>query len=75
MNGLGCDTLSVDMVRRKIFAVHHLALGAGLYHLENLADLSDVPEAEPSDRGADQAGRRLGWTSASVCVDRRAAIK
>jgi kynurenine formamidase len=25
--------------------VHHLALGAGLYHLENLADLSAVPEA------------------------------
>jgi kynurenine formamidase len=24
--------------------VHHLALGAGLYQLENLADLSELPE-------------------------------
>jgi kynurenine formamidase len=25
--------------------VHHLALGAGLYHLENLADMSALPES------------------------------
>jgi len=44
INGLGCDTLSVDYGASEDFAVHHLALGAGLYHLENLADLSEVPE-------------------------------
>ena len=45
VSGLGCDTLSIDNGASKDFAVHHLALGAGLYHLENLADLSELPEA------------------------------
>jgi kynurenine formamidase len=45
VSGLGCDTLSADYGASTDFAVHHLALGAGLYHLENLADLSEVPEA------------------------------
>ena len=45
VSGLGCDTLSVDYGASTDFAVHHLALGAGLYQLENLSDLSEVPEA------------------------------
>ncbi len=45
VNGLGCDTLSIDYGASSDYAVHHLALGAGLYHLENLADLSELPEA------------------------------
>ncbi len=45
VSGLGCDTLSADYGASNDFAVHHLALGAGLYHLENLADLSGMPEA------------------------------
>jgi len=44
-SGLGCDTMSIDYGASGDFAVHHLALGAGLYHLENLADLSELPEA------------------------------
>ncbi len=44
ISGLGCDTMSVDYGASSDYAVHHLALGAGLYHLENLADLSEVPE-------------------------------
>jgi kynurenine formamidase len=44
VSGLGCDTLSVDYGASEDFRVHHLALGAGLYHLENLSDLSEVPE-------------------------------
>lgn len=44
VSGLGCDTLSIDYGASADFAVHHLALGAGLYHLENLADLSALPE-------------------------------
>ncbi|HEX4545259.1 MAG TPA: cyclase family protein [Candidatus Acidoferrum sp.] len=44
-SGLGCDTMSVDYGASKDFAVHHLALGAGLYHLENLGDLSELPES------------------------------
>ena len=44
-SGLGCDTMSVDFGASEDFAVHHLALEAGLYHLENLADLSDLPES------------------------------
>lgn len=44
VSGLGCDSMSVDRGASHDFAVHHLALGAGLYHLENLADLSELPE-------------------------------
>jgi kynurenine formamidase len=44
VNGIGCDTMSVDCGASTDFAVHHLALGAGLYHLENLSDLSELPE-------------------------------
>jgi kynurenine formamidase len=44
ISGLGCDTMSVDYGASGDFAVHHLVLGAGLYHLENLADLSALPE-------------------------------
>jgi kynurenine formamidase len=44
-SGIGCDTMSADYGASEDFAVHHLALGAGMYHLENLADLSEVPEA------------------------------
>jgi kynurenine formamidase len=45
MGGIGCDTMSVDRGASEEFPVHRLALGAGLYHLENLSDLSDLPEA------------------------------
>src|SRR5258707_708199 len=45
VSGIGCDTLSVDYGASEDFAVHHLILGAGLYQLENLADLREVPEA------------------------------
>src|SRR3984893_7074317 len=45
VSGLGCDTLSVDYGASEDFVVHHAALGAGLYHLENLSDLSELPEA------------------------------
>src|SRR6266513_2914527 len=44
VSGLGCDTLSVDHGASSDYSVHHLALGAGLYQLENLADLSELPE-------------------------------
>jgi len=45
VSGIGCDTLSVDYGASEDFAVHHLVLGAGLYQLENLSNLSEVPEA------------------------------
>jgi len=45
VNGIGCDTMSVDCGASQDYAVHHLALGAGLYHLENLSDLSELPES------------------------------
>jgi kynurenine formamidase len=44
VSGIGCDTMSVDCGASQEFRVHHLALGAGLYHLENLSDLSALPE-------------------------------
>jgi kynurenine formamidase len=45
VSGLGCDTLSIDYGASSDFAVHHVALGAGLYQLENLADISELPES------------------------------
>jgi kynurenine formamidase len=45
VSGIGCDTLSTDYGASEDFAVHHLVLGAGMYQLENLADLSGLPEA------------------------------
>jgi kynurenine formamidase len=45
VSGLGCDTLSIDYGASSDYAVHHLALGAGLYHLEKLADMSELPES------------------------------
>lgn len=44
VSGIGVDTMSADAGASKDFPVHHLALGAGLYQLENLADLSALPE-------------------------------
>ncbi|HEX8765567.1 MAG TPA: cyclase family protein [Candidatus Acidoferrum sp.] len=44
VSGLGCDTMSIDCGASADFAVHQLALGSGLYHLENLANLSALPE-------------------------------
>jgi kynurenine formamidase len=44
VSGLGCDTLSIDYGASRDYAVHRLALGAGLYQVENLADMSELPE-------------------------------
>lgn len=43
--GLGIDTLSVDNGPSKDFQVHRVDLPAGLYNLENLANLDQLPEA------------------------------
>jgi kynurenine formamidase len=45
VSGLGCDTLSIDPGNSPDFPVHHLVLGAGVYQLENLADLQDLTES------------------------------
>ena len=45
ISGIGCDTLSIDPGNSPDFPVHHLVLGADVYQLENLEDLSDLPEA------------------------------
>ena len=42
--GLGIDTMSVDWGASSDFAVHQRSHGAGLFHLENLADMSELPE-------------------------------
>jgi kynurenine formamidase len=41
--GIGIDTLSVDYGLSKDFAVHHICHGMGKYHLENVANLADLP--------------------------------
>src|SRR6202046_1764467 len=43
--GLEIDTLSIDYGGSKDFEVHHTDLPAGLYNLENLANLDQLPEA------------------------------
>lgn len=45
VSALGIDTLSVDYGASKQFEVHHVALPANLFHLENLANLDELPEA------------------------------
>jgi kynurenine formamidase len=44
VSGLGIDTLSIDYGASKVFEVHRLTLPANLYHLENLANLDQLPE-------------------------------
>ncbi len=41
--GIGIDTASIDAGASNGFPVHHLTLLAGLYHLENVANLSQLP--------------------------------
>jgi kynurenine formamidase len=43
--GVGIDTLSIDYGPSKDFEVHRVTLPAGLYQLENLANLDQLPEA------------------------------
>jgi kynurenine formamidase len=43
--GLGIDTLSIDYGASKDFEVHRTDLPAGLYNLENLANVDQLPEA------------------------------
>jgi kynurenine formamidase len=42
-SGIGVDSISVDPGNSSDYPVHCLALSAGLYQLENLADLSALP--------------------------------
>jgi kynurenine formamidase len=43
--GLGIDTLSVDYGASKDFPVHHFTSRNDVYHLENVANLGQVPDA------------------------------
>ena len=43
--GIGVDTASIDHGPSSDFIVHQLINGAGLYGLENIAHLEQVPEA------------------------------
>ena len=43
--GLGIDTLSIDYGASKNLEVHRVDLPAGLYNLENLVNLDQLPEA------------------------------
>jgi kynurenine formamidase len=43
--GLGIDTLSIDYGPSKNFEVHHVDLPAGLFNLENVANLDRLPES------------------------------
>ena len=44
--GLGIDTLSIDYGASQNFEVHHVDLPAGLYNLENLANLDQLPATD-----------------------------
>jgi kynurenine formamidase len=45
ISGIGADAMSVDAGDSNDYAVHTLALGSDLYQIENLSDLSGVPES------------------------------
>ena len=40
---IGIDTASIDYGPSQNFEVHHLTMHAGLYHLENVAHLEQLP--------------------------------
>ncbi len=40
---IGIDTASIDYGLAKNFEVHHFTMAAGLYHLENVANLDQLP--------------------------------
>lgn len=44
VSGLGIDTISIDYGPSKAFEVHRTVLPAGLFQLENLANLDKLPE-------------------------------
>lgn len=44
-SGLGIDTLSIDYGPSKQFEVHHVDLPAGLFNLENVANVDKLPES------------------------------
>ncbi|HET9399526.1 MAG TPA: cyclase family protein, partial [Candidatus Acidoferrales bacterium] len=44
IDGIGADAMSVDIGASKNYEVHQLALGAGIWQLENLADITNIPE-------------------------------
>jgi kynurenine formamidase len=44
VSGIGVDTMNVDYGASQDFPAHKLSHGAGLYHLENLANLAALPE-------------------------------
>jgi kynurenine formamidase len=46
--GIGIDTASIDYGRSTDFAVHHLTLSAGIYGLESVANLDQVPPKRSS---------------------------
>ena len=43
--GIGIDTLSVDYGMSTDFMVHHVSHGKGKFHLENVANLANIPAA------------------------------
>lgn len=45
VKGVGIDTASIDYGRSKDFIAHRILNGAGIYALENVANLDRVPEA------------------------------
>ncbi|MFZ0820943.1 MAG: cyclase family protein [Candidatus Acidiferrales bacterium] len=45
VSGIGADAMSVDAGNSKDYEVHHLALGSDLFQIENLSDLSALPES------------------------------
>lgn len=45
VSGLAIDTMSVDPGVSSTYEVHKLSHGADLYHVENLSDLGELPEA------------------------------
>ena len=45
INGIGADAMSVDFGASKNYEVHQTALAAGIWQLENLADMSPLPES------------------------------
>lgn len=56
VRGVGIDTLSIDPGPSQAFAAHRILMEAGIYAVENLANLAELPFGQPSTRPFSPAG-------------------
>jgi hypothetical protein len=64
INGIGVDTLSIDLGASQDFKVHYTMLPANKWGLENLANLGTFPARRHDLRGIAKGKGGIGWAHA-----------